>query len=288
MTRAAITPVFRSVIAFAGREHYSKFMELTDDAKVGRRSASFSPADDTGRATLLAPARRFDPDEPEWIDRTGTDPSALREELLVMARANARCGTHQLIIGYLEKLLSRTAGQSVSVLDLGTGAADIPRAMAAWFRQRRQGASITAVDRNAEALRMAVELCRDWPEICVEQHDLLALPFEPGSFDVVHCSQALHHFGTEDAVKVLRRAWEICRVGCIITDLRRNWASLGLVQFAANTFVRNPIIRHDAVQSCRAAFTVEELRALAARAGMKNFTVNRHHGPFRMVLSATK
>lgn len=277
-------------IAFAGRPHYSRLMELTDDAKVGRQQGSLVSTATEGWAKFrwLAPARRFDPEEPEWIDRAGTDAGWLREELQVMAHANERCGTHQLILGYLENLLPKAAARPVTVLDLGTGAADIPRAMAAWFRERRQEASITAVDRNPEALRMAAELSRDWPEVRVEQHDLLALPFEPGSFDVVHCSQALHHFSMGDAVKVLRRAWEICRAGCVITDLRRNWASVGLVQFAAHTFIKSPIIRHDALQSCRAAFTVEELRALAARAGMNNLQIHRHQWPFRMVLCAAK
>ena len=228
------------------------------------------------------------PEVPELIDQADTDSGWVRHELQVLSRANARCGTHRLILGYLAKLIPPTAAGPFKVLDLGTGAADIPRAVAGWFRQRQQEASVTAVDRNPAVLRVAVEMSREWPEVRVELHDALALPFAPGSFDVVLCSQALHHFGTADAVQVLRRAWEICRAGCVITDLRRNWASIGLTEFAAHTIIQSPIVRNDAPQSCRAAFTVEELRALAVQAGLKNFQINRHHGPFRMVLLAAK
>jgi hypothetical protein len=49
--------------------------------------------------------------------------------------------------------------------------------------------------------------------------------------------------------------------------------------------VRSPIFRQDAVQSCRAAFTVRELQAMARQAGMRDFQIRRHHLFFHMVLA---
>ena len=270
-------------------------MELTDDGKAaGRNGSLLSSAAARAAAppfagfSFLTPPRHFDLANPEWIDRAATDPQLLREELLVLARANQRFGIHKLILQYVAKLAPAPAAAPVTVLDLGTGGADIPRAIAAWFRQRGQSVSITAVDRNPEVLRAAAEWCRDWPEIHFEPHDLLALPFAPASFDLVLCSHALHHFGSADAARVLRRAWEISRAGCLVSDLRRNWPAIWFIQLAARTLIKSTIVRHDAPQSCRAAFTVDELRSLAGQAGWRNFTVNRHHSPFRMVLEAAK
>jgi len=265
-------------------------MELTDDGGGARRNGSWwsNPAPNSSAFHFLAPARQFDPDQPELIDRAGTNPAWLRDEFQFMAGANARYGIHQLIIDYVETLLPATSSKPFAILDLGTGAADIPRAIASRFRERGQPVQITAVDRNPEALNAAAKTARELPEIRIESHDLLSLPFKPKSFDLVLCSNALHHFTSADATTLLRRAWELCRVGCVIHDLRRNWASLGLVEVVSRTIVKSPIIRHDAPQSVRAAFTVEELRTLASQAGMKNVTIRRHHGPFRMVLKAIK
>jgi hypothetical protein len=54
------------------------------------------------------------------------------------------------------------------------------------------------------------------------------------------------------------------------------------------TVIRSPIVGHDAPQSCRAAFTVGELRALAQQAGLNRFQINRHQWFFRMVLIGRK
>jgi hypothetical protein len=127
-------------------------------------------------AGWLAPARCFDPNFPEMIDRPGTDRALVREELQALERANDLLGGHRLVLECVQRLLGSTQVNSVRVLDLATGAADIPRALVAWARQRHLPITVTAVDRNPEALAMAQEACRGWPEIRLEQHDLAALP----------------------------------------------------------------------------------------------------------------
>ena len=208
----------------------------------------------------------------------------VREELQVLEDANRRFGGHGLALHYVMRLVAGMNARPLKILDLGTGAADIPRTIAAWFRQRKWPAVITAIDRNISVLRVAEENCRDWPEIHFEQHDALALPFESGSFDIVLCSLALHHFSPAEAVLILQRMQDIARVGYILNDLRRNWFSVVITEILARTVIQSPIARHDAPQSCRAAFTVRELRALARQAGLRNFCIRRHHAMFRMVL----
>jgi 2-polyprenyl-3-methyl-5-hydroxy-6-metoxy-1,4-benzoquinol methylase len=233
---------------------------------------------------LLAPARLFDPATPEWIDQPGIDPAMVREELQVLEDANRRFGGHGLALYYVKRLVNATKGRPVTILDLGTGAADIPRTIIAWSRQNKLPILVTAIDRNPNVLRVARENCRDWTEIQFEQHDVLALPFEPKRFDIVLCSLALHHFSPVEAVSILRRMQDIARVGYILNDLRRNWLSVLITEVLARTVIQSPIARHDAPQSCRAAFTIPELHTLAQQAGLNNFSIRRHHAMFRMVL----
>ena len=238
--------------------------------------------------SLLAPPRRFDPDAPELVDRPGTDETLVREELRLLEDTNRRFGGHSLMLHYTRRFLNSVPAHTWSILDLGTGSADIPRAVANWFRRSGRAVRITAVDRHPGVLRLAEESCVSWPEIQLEQHDLRALPHKTGSYDLVLCSLALHHFTSADAVTILRRMQEIARLGYIVNDLRRNWASIWMTHLLASTVIRSRIFRQDAPQSCRAAFTIRELRTMAKQAGLQNFRIKRHQMGFRMVLEGRK
>jgi len=233
---------------------------------------------------LLIPPRRFDPAVPEMMDRRGNDPALLRADLRVLEAINRHLGGHRIVRRYLPELVNR---QPVSVLDLGTGAADVPRAVARWARARNVKMEITAVDANPEILQVARENTAGWPEIRVEEADLRALPFRPASFDIVLCALTLHHFGEADAVAILRRIHDIARGGYIINDLRRNPVAIRLSKLMARTIITNPIARFDAPASCERAFTIGELTAMATRAGLTDFRVRRHRF-FRMVLLGRK
>src|SRR5450432_153336 len=188
---------------------------------------------------LFAPPRHFDPNEPELIDQPGLDCSLLHEELRLLEDLNRRLSGHKLVRESVERLLGSTHPKSLSILDLGTGSADIPRAIVAWARQKKIAVTITAVDGNAEILRFAEASSRDWPEISFARHDLRSLPFKKDSFDLVLCSLALHHFTETDAVAVLRRIAEIARIGYAVNDLRRNWLSIGFTELLVRTAIRS-------------------------------------------------
>ncbi|HVU26406.1 MAG TPA: methyltransferase domain-containing protein [Verrucomicrobiae bacterium] len=236
----------------------------------------------------FAPARRFSPDCVELIDRPDTGQMLLREELRILEKANRRLGGHHLMLQCVERLIGVSEIKSLNVLDLATGAADIPRTIVDWARKRQLPITITAVDNNSEILSIARESCRDWPEIRLEQHDLRALPYAPESFDLVLCSLALHHFDLADAVAILRRIQELACVGYIVNDLRRNWFCIWVTNLLTPFLTKSSAFRRDAAQSCRAAFTVRELRSLAEQAELNHFQIRRQHLFFHVTLEGLK
>jgi ubiquinone/menaquinone biosynthesis C-methylase UbiE len=237
---------------------------------------------------MVTPVRRFDPDNPELVDRPGMTRTALREELQALERCNRWLGGHALVLRYLKRFMRLHRAASLSILDMGTGGSDIPRAIAGWARQRQLPLVITAVDGNSEVLQIAGERCQGWPEIRLEQHDLRALPYSAESFDLVLCSTTLHHFESADAVAVLRSAHKLARCGYVVNDLCRNWLTVWATELFVRALFCSPVVRHDAVQSVRGAFTVRELRAMAERAGLSHFQIVRHHAVFRMILEGRK
>jgi SAM-dependent methyltransferase len=237
--------------------------------------------------SLFVPPRRFDPDVPEMMDRRGNDAKLLQADLDVLENFNRFLGGHRIVLDWLDEVLKRAPMSRVAVLDLATGGADVPRAIAQWARRRGVRVEITAVDANPEILSIARQRCASWPEIRIERQDLLALPYPAASFDVVLCSLALHHFSEPNAVAILGRIRDIARAGYIINDLRRNRVVIGLSKLMARTVIHNPIARFDAPASCERAFSAAEWRAMATQAGLRDFVIRRHRF-FRMAIAGRK
>jgi len=222
------------------------------------------------------------------MDRPDIDPTELRVEVEMLEKANRWLGSHVLMLESVRRLLASRPPATLRVLDLGTGLADIPRALVTWARRNGQPIVVTAVDGNSKILNLARTACRDWPEINLEHHDLRKLPYAPDSFDLVLCSLALHHFSATDTVGILRRMSELARCGYIASDLRRNWLTIATTRLVTMLLFNRHAFRRDAVQSCRAAFTLQELRAIALQAGLEKFKITRHHLFFRMILEGRK
>jgi len=239
-------------------------------------------------ASFFTPRRRFDRNRPELIDRPETDPALVREELEILESANERFGAYRLVLDFMRRIIDTLKPASLSILDLATGAADIPRAIADYLKKAGIRAAITVIDANPEVVRVARENCRAWPEIRIEQHDVLALPYGLNSFDLVFCSMALHHFERQDAVLILRRMHEIARVGYLMNDLRRSWTAVCVTELLVRSVIRSRIVQQDAPQSCWAAFTVPEMESMAVEAGLSNFKISRHTAIFRMILEGWK
>src|ERR1700691_2872327 len=133
--------------------------------------------------SLLVPPRRFDPAVLEIMDRPGNDVALLRADLHVLESINRFLGGRRIALDHLNEFLEVTPMSSLNILDLATGSADIPRTIVEWARRRGVHVAITAVDGNPDILRMAREQCAVYPEIRLEQHDLLAHPYPTAGFD---------------------------------------------------------------------------------------------------------
>jgi len=180
-------------------------------------------------------------------------------------------------------LVARRDGEPLSILDVGTGGADLPLDLVGLARREGCRIRIVAVDRDAVALDYARGKAAATPEIEFLAADAFNLPFAPGSFDLVTASLFLHHFAHHDAVRLLAAFRRIARGAVLINDLERHvipWAFIGLV---ARITRRHPMFVHDAPLSVLRGFTRNELLAAASEAGAGNATVVARI-PYRLLL----
>src|SRR5712671_4050924 len=103
--------------------------------------------------SLLVPPRRFDPAIPEIMDRPGQNLTLLSDDLSVLETINRRMGGYAIPLRHLREWVA----DDFTLLDLATGAADVPRTIVRWARQNHRAACITAVDGNPDILRIARE-----------------------------------------------------------------------------------------------------------------------------------
>jgi ubiquinone/menaquinone biosynthesis C-methylase UbiE len=206
------------------------------------------------------------------MDRPQPVTDALRRDLANLTSLNRHWGGHATALWFCRRWLE--PGRSYRVLDLCTGAADIPRRMIDWARRNDVTLSIDGVDLQTSTLAIAREFSGDYPEIRFIEHDVLR--FETNErYDVVCCSLALHHFSDDDAVELLRRCKELSAQRVFVADLERTWAARVGIRAITALIYRDPMTKFDARLSARRAFSAAELRDLARRAGWQNFGFRR-------------
>ena len=212
--------------------------------------------------------RDFDPNEPELMDRPQPVSAELERDLDNLVALNRRFGSHRLLRRFLAGWLR--PDRAYRVLDLCTGAADLPRVMVEWARPRGIALHIDAVDAQPATLAIAEKKCAAFPEIHFHQADALSYDARP-RYDFVHCSLALHHFSDENAARLLRRCRELSTRFVLVADLERSPLTTAGVWAVTAAIYRDPMTQHDGRLSARRAFSFAEMHALAELAGWKDF-----------------
>jgi ubiquinone/menaquinone biosynthesis C-methylase UbiE len=222
--------------------------------------------------------------EPEIMDGVDYTASELRASLSDLRRINRFLGGRRALFKHLLPMIENLGQSRVRLLDLGTGSADIPVAIAKWARNRGLSLEFVVVDNNRLAVEEARRATLDYREISILQADALAPPFREESFDFVLCSLFLHHFRTEDAAKLLARYSRIARQAVIINDLHRHWLAYYSIRVLTAVFNASRLVRNDAALSVLRGFTRRDVAEIASLAGqpLEIFP----HFPYRFALIA--
>ena len=240
---------------------------------------------DEGRTTRrgggLTPARL---EAEEWLDQGRGSAADVAANLAEMARTNRWLGGTRALTRHLLPRLRAIAGP-VTVLDLGTGAAELPLTLAAWARAHGRSLRVIGLDWSARNLAVARAGTAGRQGISLLNADSARLPLAAGSVDFVISTLFIHHLTPTEVVALLRAAQTIARRGVIMSDLVRGWLPLAAFKLVQPLFARHPMTRHDGALSIRRAYTPDELRALAGEAGLRGFKVYTHW-PWRLSLVA--
>lgn len=205
----------------------------------------------------------------ELLDGPLDDPAALAGNLRDLRRINRWLGGVDLSAASIEALAAHRA--ELTLLDVGTGGADIPMALIARARQRGRRLHAVGIDSRPEVLAAAV---RANPAIAttegLELHvgDGRALRYPDRSFDIAHASLVLHHLEPTAAIELLREMCRVARLGIVVNDLERSRLGLVGAWLVGHLLTRNRLTRHDAPVSVRRAYRADEMAAMLRAAGL--------------------
>ena len=204
------------------------------------------------------------------MDDPAVDRDQLDGALRFIRGVNKRLGGVSSLIRHLEPWSRRwPTDRPVTMLDIGTGSADLPLEAVRWARGRGFDLRVTGIDLHATTLELAQDHVDAEPElagaITLQQADALALDetFADGSFDYVHAGLFLHHLSDIQIMLVLRLMDRIAAHGIVWNDLVRS--TVGRAFIHAVTVGKPDIIRHDARVSVEAGFTRSEVLDYAKR-----------------------
>ncbi len=210
----------------------------------------------------------------EALDDPHTSPALVRRMLADIAVCNRWLGgTHAMRSALAQLLDSSDRGRTLTLFDIGTGAADLPLDARRWAARR----GVSIVPFALERIPAAAQLARD-----AGVPTLLgcgsALPLRAKSVDIVLLSQVVHHLDADTVVRLLAASSAIARRGVIIADLHRSWFAVPAFRLAGAALQLHPVTIADGVTSVRRGYTRAELYGLCTRAGATNVTVTRTLG----------
>ncbi len=214
---------------------------------------------------MMGRLRTWATDAAELLDDPAADARAVTASLADIARINRRFGGTAAAVRRLAPFLGGVPrGATLSLLDIGTGAGDIPRAVQAHAAGLGITVRLLGIERHPAAARCA----RNGGALAPVLADGGRLPFPDGAVDLVLCVKLLHHLQGRAGAAVLREMDRVARLGALVADIRRSPLAAAGIWLASWPMRFHPATRRDAVISVFRGFTAAELGAACRGAGV--------------------
>jgi len=226
----------------------------------------------------LIPLRRItQPELLDSLDRATFSPSELAGNLADIARLNRLTGTTARICHATLSLVP-PGMKRITILDVGTGAGDVPILLKRSAIRRGLDVCIVAADWHPGVVQCLTR------SITALRADALRLPIPYKGIDILICSQVLHHLTPEQITLALREFVRVTRCGFVLFDVERSRLAIPAARLLTWAISRNRFTRHDGPLSVRRAYRRGEMRDLAAQAGLNVPTLAiRTVFPFRWI-----
>ncbi len=214
---------------------------------------------------------------PEIMDGPDLPESQHRRALTGLGKINRLSRTAQALLAPVLELAQTLGRRRLQLLDVASGAADVPLELALLTRRHGVDLDLTVLDKSAMALAVAQERSRRLGvELrCLQGEVPGAAPALTEPFDVVTCSLFLHHLPDGQVPGTLRWLGAHTRGLLLVSDLERSRTAYLLTWITVRLLTRSSVVHFDGPASVAAAFTGTELAQAASEAGLEGATIQR-------------
>ncbi|WP_102158280.1 class I SAM-dependent methyltransferase [Zhihengliuella halotolerans] len=212
----------------------------------------------------------------EQMDRPDCDPVRLANTYRQFRLVNAAVsGWRRTWVRHIRPALSTT--RATTLLDVGSGAGDIPRAFARWAAREGLALEVTAIDPDERAGAFMSSL-PPVPGVSLRRAYTADLVAAGARYDVVTSNHLLHHLDDAQLAGLLADSEALAGRLVVHSDIART--RVGYALFSAATLpLPASFIREDGLTSIRRSYRADELR----EAVPEGWRVERQ-GPFRNLL----
>jgi 2-polyprenyl-3-methyl-5-hydroxy-6-metoxy-1,4-benzoquinol methylase len=221
---------------------------------------------------------------PEIMDQPGLSAAEHAAALRGLKRIHRFSRTLPHLVRALEPIMKTAGAEPVTVLDIACGGGDLLCDLSRVARARGWNARFVGTDISEQAL----EIARG--NALAGGHDIEFFPWNavrdplPGRYDVVMCTLFLHHLTEAEAARLLGHMATAAQRMVLADDLVRSPVGYALALAGCRLLSRSPVVHFDGPVSVQAAYTPDEIRALAEKAGLTGCRVSTHW-PKRYLLS---
>lgn len=226
---------------------------------------------------ILTPRRRYNS---ELLDSHSDDDELVLRTVTDIMRSNSVFQGSRAAVAEVARYFAKVP-KTATLLDVGTGLGDVPRAAVRAALQRN--IALTTIGLDAVPVLTQYAAASVCYAVCGSG---LTLPFGNSSVDIVMCSQTLHHFRGAEETALLREMDRVARVAVIVSDLRRSWLAAAGFWVASFPLRFHRVTRHDGVLSVLRGYTPDELSNAVLEAVGVRPEVHRRLG-FRLTTSWT-
>ncbi len=206
----------------------------------------------------------------EEMDDFNIQGVVLNDSLEKLSLINSMLGNTSVTLNAVKKILKKDTQKTVHIIDLGCGAGDNLRAVAAWCSENNRAVKLTGIDGNHHILSYAKQQ-KSETEILYKQADILNDDFELEPCDILISSHFIYRFTDQGLVDFMNRSNKMVSNTIIFSELQRSVISYSLFMLVGRLFFFNRMVRQDGLKAIKSSFKKSELQNILQRLNVSSY-----------------
>jgi SAM-dependent methyltransferase len=224
---------------------------------------------------------------PEWMDILPVEEADFARCLADLEMVNRLTRATAPTLRFIDRLTAGwPPGAELRILDAGSGAGGMLRAIHVHAAARGLVPRLVGVDLNPQAAAIARSLTPAGMGIRFETADIFAFRPEAPPHAITSALFA-HHLDDAGVTRFLGWMEGLATRGWFVNDLHRHWFAAHGFRLLANVARWHRFVRHDGPLSVARAFVADDWQGLLAAAGIGGATLSWHM-PFRLCVTRLK